>query len=162
MVCPKDGEGHSWTLHRKYLLPISSNIEQNKKDAPMAGVEHTNTSAPVPHVDSKAADTEPSGMVTWSIAGNMPQGSLDQPSPLRCSTCTTQNWLPWRYQDFGLLADTSLSGIWDALVGLCICLHVISCLYTIFREVQCEHTLLIPSHVCYAPLILALRGIPSM
>ena len=23
VVCPKDGEGHSWTLHRNYLLPIS-------------------------------------------------------------------------------------------------------------------------------------------
>ena len=29
-------------------------------------------------------------------------------------------------------------------------------------EVQCEYTLRIPSHVCYEPLILALRGIPSM
>ena len=29
-------------------------------------------------------------------------------------------------------------------------------------EVQCEHTLLFPSHVCEASLILALRGIPSM
>ena len=23
VVCPRDGEGHSWTLHRNYLLPIS-------------------------------------------------------------------------------------------------------------------------------------------
>ena len=32
MVCPGDGEGHSWTLHMNYLLPISSNIEQDEKD----------------------------------------------------------------------------------------------------------------------------------
>ena len=30
------------------------------------------------------------------------------------------------------------------------------------EEVQCKYTLLIPSHVCQAPLILAFRGIPSM
>ena len=28
MVCPRDGEGCSWTLHRNYLLPISNNLEQ--------------------------------------------------------------------------------------------------------------------------------------
>ena len=130
MVCPRDGEGHSWTLHRNYLLPISSNLEQNEKDAPMAGVGNTNTSTLVPSVDSKPADVEPSGMVTSSTAGNMSQGSPDQPAPLRCGTYTTQNWLPRRYQNFGLLADTSQTGIWDAWVGLCICLHFISFFYS--------------------------------
>ena len=33
---------------------------------------------------------------------------------------------------------------------------------TLSREVQCECTLFIPPHVCEAPLILELRGIPSM
>ena len=28
VVCPMDGEGHSWNLHRNYLLPISNNLEQ--------------------------------------------------------------------------------------------------------------------------------------
>ena len=41
VVCWGDGEGHSWSLHRNYLLPINSNIEQNEKDGPMAGVENT-------------------------------------------------------------------------------------------------------------------------
>ena len=132
VVHPKDGEGCSQTLHRNYLLPISSNLEQNEKDAPMARVEHTNTPAPVPSVDCETANAEPSGMVTSSTVGNMPQGSPDHPASLRCGTLTTQNWLPWRYQHFGLLADTSPTGIWDASVGLCICLHFISCLYTIF------------------------------
>ena len=27
VVCPRYGEGHSWTLHRNYLLPISPNLE---------------------------------------------------------------------------------------------------------------------------------------
>ena len=132
MVCPRDGKGHSQTLHRNYLLPISSNIEQYEKDTPVAGVEHTDTSTLVPPVDSEPADADPSGTVTSSTAGNMPQGSLDKPAPLRCGTQKTQNQLLWRYQNFSLLADTSLFGIWDALVGLCICLNVISCLYTIF------------------------------
>ena len=33
VVCPRDGEGHSWTLHRNYLLPINSNIGQGEEDA---------------------------------------------------------------------------------------------------------------------------------
>ena len=148
VVCPRDGEGHSQTLHKNYLLPISSNLEQNEKDAPMERVEHTNTSAPVSSVDSVPADTEPTGMAMSDTTGNTSQGSLDQPAPLRHGTHTTQNQLPWRYQNFGLLADTSLLGLWDAWVGLCICLHFISCLYIIFGEVWCKHTLPVPSHVC--------------
>ena len=65
----------------------------------MTEVEHTRTSAPVPPVDSEPADAEPSGMAMLDTTGNMFQGNLDQPAPLRCSTCTTQNQLPWRYQN---------------------------------------------------------------
>ena len=43
-----------------------------------------------------------------------------------------RNQLPWKYWNFALLADTSPPTIWDVWVGLCICLHVISYLYTIF------------------------------
>ena len=32
VVCPRDGEGHSWTLHSNYLLPINSNMGQGKAD----------------------------------------------------------------------------------------------------------------------------------
>ena len=70
MVCPRDGKGHSQTLHRNYLLPISPNLEQNEKDAPMAGVGHTTTSAPVPSVDSVPADAELSGTATSDTTGN--------------------------------------------------------------------------------------------
>ena len=38
VVCPRDGEGHSWTLHRNYLLPISPNLEQGEMDEPVVGV----------------------------------------------------------------------------------------------------------------------------
>ena len=132
VVCPNDREGHSWTLHRNFLLPITSNIGQDEKDEPMAGVENNNTSTPMPPVDSEPANAGPSGMVIPSTAGNIPQGSLDQPAPLRCSVWKTWNWLLWRYQNFGLWMDTSPSSIWDAWINLCICLHIIFCLYTIF------------------------------
>ena len=162
MVHPRDREGCSQTVHRNYLLPISCNIEKDDKDAPMAGVENMSTSTPVPPVDSEPADAGLSWMVMSSAAGNTPQGSPDQSAPLRCTTQTTWNWLPLRYQNFGLLADTTPSGIWDALVGLHISLHVISSCTPFSGEVQHEYILLIPSHVCLAPLILILMGIPSM
>ena len=88
---PQDGEEHSQTLHRNCLLPINVNLEQNEKDAPMAGVEHTNISTPVPPVDIEPTDAEPSEIGMSSTASDTCQGSPDQPAPLRCSTCTTQN-----------------------------------------------------------------------
>ena len=131
VVCPGDGEGHSWTLHRNYLLSISANLKQTEKDVPMAGVERTSTSVPVPSVGSEPADTEQSGIAMSDTTGSTFQDSPDQPAPLRCGTHITQNQLPWRYQNFTLLADTSPPSILDAWVGLCICLHLMSCLYTI-------------------------------
>ena len=101
-------------------------------DKPMAGVGNTTSLTPVPSVDSVPADAGSSGMITPSTAGSTPQGSPDQPAPLRCATRTTWNQLPWMYQNFGLLADTRPTGIWDAWVGLCISLHIVLCLYTIF------------------------------
>ena len=141
VVHPKDGTGHSQTLHRNNLLPINPDIEQDKKDKPMAGVGNTTSLTLVQSVDSVPADAGSSGMVTPSTAGITPQGSPDQPAPLRCSTRTTQNQLPWRYWNFGLLAGTGLTGIWDAWVGLCICLPITFCLYTIFWGSTVEDTL---------------------
>ena len=46
VVHPTDGEGHSWTLHRNYLLPISPNLEQGEMDQPVAGVG--NNTSPTP------------------------------------------------------------------------------------------------------------------
>ena len=37
VVCPIDGEGHSYTLHRYYLLPINSNLEQGECENSMGG-----------------------------------------------------------------------------------------------------------------------------
>ena len=90
MVCPRDRDWCSQTLHRNYLLPINSNIGLDK-EAHVAGVENNNTSTPVPPVGSASADAGPSGMVTQSTAGSTPQDSLDQPAPLRCSVQETWN-----------------------------------------------------------------------
>ena len=86
VVCLRDGEGHSWTLHRNYLLPINSNIEQGKMDEPMAGVGTNISLTPAPSVDNVPAGAGLSGMVTLSMTGSTSLGSPDQPPPLRCST----------------------------------------------------------------------------
>ena len=44
VVCPRNRDVHSQTLHRNYLLPINSNTEQDEKDKLMAGVENTTPS----------------------------------------------------------------------------------------------------------------------
>ena len=86
VVCPRDGEGLRWTLHRNYLLPISPNLEQVEMDKPVVGVGNDTSPTPVPPVDDAPVEAELSGMVTSSSAGSTPQGSPDQPSPLRCCT----------------------------------------------------------------------------
>ena len=132
MVCPRDGEGCSQTLYRNYLLPINSKLEQGETDKPVAGVENTTLPTPAPPVGSAPAEVGSSGMVTPGMADSTPQGSPDEPAPLRSDTRTTRNQLPWRYQNFGLLADTGPTGIWAARVDLCVCLNIVLCLYTVF------------------------------
>ena len=73
-VCPRDGEGHSWTLHRNYLLPINSNIEQGEMDKSMVGVVNISLTA-ARSVENVPVDAGSSGMVTSSMAGRTPQGS---------------------------------------------------------------------------------------
>ena len=115
VVCPRDREGHSQTLHRNYLLPINSNMRQDVADGSEERVENNTSLTPVPSAD------------------NSMQDSLDQPAPVRCSTRTTRNQLPWRYLNFGLSPDTRPTSIWDAWVDLCVCLHILAWLYTTFR-----------------------------
>ena len=68
-------------------------------DKPMVGVGNDTSPTPVPPVDDAPVEAELSGMVTSSSAGSIPEGSPAQPAPLRCSTQTIRNQLPWRYQD---------------------------------------------------------------
>ena len=115
VVCPRDGEGHSWTLHRNYLLPISSNMGQDETDGSEDRVKNNTSLTPVP-----------------SVSGST-QSSPDQPAPVRCSGWTTRGQLPWRYQNFGLLTDTRPTSIWDAWVDLQVCLHILIWLYKTFK-----------------------------
>ena len=64
------------------------NIEQGEMDKPLVGVGNNTSPTPVPPVDDAPVEAEPSGMVTSSSAGSTPQGSSDQPAPLRQGTCT--------------------------------------------------------------------------
>ena len=77
VVCPWDEEGCSWTLHRNYLLPINSNMEQGEMDKPMARVGNTTSLTQVPPVDSVPADAGSSRMTPPSTVGGSPQGSPD-------------------------------------------------------------------------------------
>ena len=70
VVCSRDEEGHSWTLHRNYLLPINSNMGQGKADESEERVKNNTSSTPVPSTDSILQD------------------SPDQPAPVRCDTGT--------------------------------------------------------------------------
>ena len=76
VVCPRDGEGHSQTLHRNYLLSINSNMGQDETDGSEERVQNNTSPTPVPS------------------ASNSTQNSPDQPAPVRCGTQTTRNQLP--------------------------------------------------------------------
>ena len=99
VVWPRDGEGHSQTLHRNYLLPISPNLEQSEMDKPVVGVGNDTSTTPVPSVSDAPVEAEPSGMVTPSSTGSTPESSPDWPAPPWCGTQTTRNQLPLRYWD---------------------------------------------------------------
>ena len=66
VVCPRDGEGCSQTLHRNYLLPISPNLEQSKMDKTVVGVGNDTSPTPAPPVSDAPVGVGPSGMVTLS------------------------------------------------------------------------------------------------
>ena len=120
VVCPRDGEGHSRTLHRNYLLPIRSNMEQDEADGPEERVENNTAPTPAP-----------------SVSGST-QSSPDHPAPVRCGVQTTRGQLPWRYRNFGLLTDARPTGIQDAKVDLCVCLHILIWLCNLFKWGECE------------------------
>ena len=68
VVCPRDGEGCSWTLHRNYLLPINSNMGQDEADGSEDRVENNTSPTLAPSADSISQD------------------SPDQPAPVRHGT----------------------------------------------------------------------------
>ena len=115
VVHPRDEEGCSQTLHRNYLLPISSNMEQDETDGSEDRVKNNTSPTLVPSVSSST------------------QSSPDQHAPIRCSVQTTRGQLPCRYRNFGLSTGTRLTSMWDAQVNLCVCLCILIWLYNTFK-----------------------------
>ena len=57
VVHPRDGEGCSQTLHRGYLLPINSSMEQDKADGTEERVKNNTSPTPVPSADNSKQDS---------------------------------------------------------------------------------------------------------
>ena len=57
VVCPRDGEGHSQTLHRNYFLPINSNMEQDEADGSEGRVKNNTSPTPVPSADNSSQNS---------------------------------------------------------------------------------------------------------
>ena len=57
VVCSRDGEGHSQIMHRNYLLPINSNMEQDKADGTEERVENNTSLTPAPSADNSTQDS---------------------------------------------------------------------------------------------------------
>ena len=115
VVCPRDGEGCSQTLHRNYLLPINSHMGQDEADGAEERVKNNASLTPVPSTSSST------------------QNSPDQPAPVRHGIQTTRNQIPWRCRNFGLLTDARPTGIWDAQVDLHVYLCILAWLYNTFK-----------------------------
>ena len=82
MVCPRDGDGHSWTLHRNYLLPISDNLKQ-------AANELIDQLPPVPPADNGLLANGPNE----SQPGSPPGSAIKQSDPvnLKLTELTTSD-----------------------------------------------------------------------
>ena len=74
VVHPIDGEGHSQTLHRNYLLPISNNLEQAECENPVEGVRPIDEPTPPP----QAGNALLADWLAESQAENLPNSAPEQ------------------------------------------------------------------------------------
>ena len=77
VVCPLDGEGHSHTLYRNYLLPISNNLEQGECENSLVGDGHSDEPTPIPHEN----DALPVDHLTESQPESMPHSPSKEHEP---------------------------------------------------------------------------------
>ena len=147
-------EGHSHTLHRKYLLPISSNLEQGEYECSVGRKGHSRTPTLMPHesdvlsVDCtteswlesvpnslseqwKAFDQGSTGLTSTDPTYERLWANNDIPLPLMQSSRMMRNQPPWKYQNFTVWHNDILPGAFIIWVGLCICLHIISWMHII-------------------------------
>ena len=163
-VQPIDREGHSCTICQNFLLPIIHSLEQDESKIAVEGAG-SNKHTPVPHkaealpannlTKSQLESTHCSPSKQCELVNPEPTGSTspesmdeglqanddDAPAPLRWSSRKMRNQLPLRYQNAAAWQHDILPSTLDLLVGLCICLHILSCLYTVFmRSIVWKHS----------------------
>ena len=134
MVCPRDGEGCSWTLHRNCLLLMSNKLEQagltlvppSDSGLPADGPTKSQLDSQqgLPMKQSNPVDLKLTGLTTSDMMSDHSQAGQDQPAPLQQSACTMRNQLPWRYCNFALQWNTTTPGAVDVWDGLHTCLHL--------------------------------------
>ena len=176
-----DRWGNSCTLHRNYLLPISDNLEQKEGDNSRRGDGSSDEPTPVPHDNGGLLSDHPTkslleGMHNSPSKQHEPfhpgststdptdgglQADNDAPVPPRWSSRTMRNQPSWRYRNFALQQNDILPSASNIWVGLCICLHIISCAHGIHWEYSLR-TLYFNHHKSAQHKFLGLMGIPSM
>ena len=162
VACPIEIRECSDTLHRNYLLPINNNLEQEESEnsvgadgsrAEITPVPHENDALPVNHLTKSKLEGIPNspskqhkpfdpGLTNTDPTERGFQADKDAPVPPRQSLRTTKNQPPWKYQNFALQQNAILPSAFNIRVGLCICLHLISCIHMVFmgNAVQ-EHSI---------------------
>ena len=92
VVCPRDGEGCSQTLHRYYLLPISKHLEQVEDENTVGGVEHIDKPTPVSPADTGLPADGPTKSHPESLPNLLPkQHELVDPELTRLATSDSVN-----------------------------------------------------------------------
>ena len=133
------------------MFPISSNLEQGECESSVGGNGHSDTPTLMPHKNDALlinylTGGQPESMLNlpseqhkpfnpgWTGLTSMDptdEGNKDDndtPVSPRQSSRITRNQPPWRYQNFTLWHNDILPGAFNIWVGLCICLHIISCM----------------------------------
>ena len=169
VVCSRDGEGCSQTLHRNYLLPINSNLEQGEKDEPMVGVGNDTSPPPVPSVGNAPAESGPSGMVTSNSADNTTPGQSR-------STCSTQMWHS-DHQELTFHGGTKILVCWPILDQPAFGMHGLTCVsayvscdlsvYHFLGDIQCRthftgNTIYLPSMTHFSVQGNSLNATPKV
>ena len=126
------GKGTAGPCIGTICYPSTSNMGLDKGDGSEERVENNIPPTPAPSAD------------------NILQDSPDWPAPVRCSTWTTRNQLPWRYQKFQVVNRYQANWHLECM-GLPVCLFAYSSLsvHHFLERCSVEHTLLIAK---YAPL----------
>ena len=153
------GMSHRWGRAQpyptsKFLLPISHNLEQTEYGNAVEG-DGSNEATPVqpkedvllgdcqakgqlegitnsPSKQHEPVGPEPTGLTSLDSTNEGLHAKDDVPAPLRQSSRKIRNQLPLRYWNFAAWQNDIFPYTFNMWVGLCICLHIVSYLYTVF------------------------------